>query len=235
VKPLGYYWAGKSILDNSDIIVVFTGFSRDSKNTKTGAMIQSWILPHHTNPVDAQRSGADYSICGSCPRRPSLATGAKRCYVKVARAPLQIWKSYHTGRYLPLPESFSQLRSIFSGRVLRLGAYGDPAAVPSSLWASIAATGLAGHTGYTHQWRIPSAQALKALVMASCDSEMEAMEAQSNRWRTFRVSNKGDYARMRREISCPASKESGHRLTCSTCFACSGNLFGQANVVIQAH
>ena len=236
-KVLGYAWNGKSVLDGSPIVVVFNGLSNVSKNSKTGAMVQAWILRQDCDPITAQQTGRDASVCGDCKRRPILAreNGEEECYVTVFRAPLAIWRAWKKGRYAPLPTDHDSLKSIFVGKVVRFGAYGDPAAVPTGLWASIIATGLGGHTGYTHQWRRPSAQPLKRFLMASVDSNAEAVEAQSSSWRTFRVASAGDFARMRNEISCPASQESAHRLTCIACKACAGDLFGKASVVIQAH
>ena len=50
------------------------------------------------------------------------------CYVTVRNAPYQVYKAYHRGRYEPF-ESDRHLE-LFRGRMLRLGSYGDPCAVP---------------------------------------------------------------------------------------------------------
>ena len=68
--------------------------------------------------------------------------------------------------------------------MVRLGTYGDPAAVPASIWSDLVAYS-DGHTGYTHQWR--TSPGLRGLCMASVDSEEEAIEAWALGWRTFRV------------------------------------------------
>jgi hypothetical protein len=55
-------------------------------------------------------------------------------------------------------------------------------------------------------------------------------------WRYFRVSAKGDAAKLEREVSCPASKEMGAKTTCSACRACGGLMArAKASIVIQAH
>jgi hypothetical protein len=87
--------------------------------------------------------------------------------------------------------------------------------------------------GYTHQWRrFPEFQ---ALCMASCDTEADHNEAKASGWRTFRV--RLAYEPLaRREIACPASKESGFKTTCADCRACGGLLAkAKADIAIVAH
>ena len=36
-------YEGQSMIDGQDIVVIATGFDKDSKNSKTGDMIQTWI------------------------------------------------------------------------------------------------------------------------------------------------------------------------------------------------
>jgi len=86
--------------------------------------------------------------------------GHGRCYVRTAKAPLSIYRAYRRGRYPR--ESFE----ILTGKVVRIGAYGDPAAAPPELWQGVAAVAKAW-AGYTHQWRRPDMQPLRAILMAS--------------------------------------------------------------------
>lgn len=48
--------------------------------------------------------------------------------------------------------SLQVARAALAGLPVRLGTYGDPAAVPTVVWQTVLAQS-AMHTGYTHQWR----------------------------------------------------------------------------------
>lgn len=204
-------YRGPSMLDGAPIVVIATGIGETSKNGKTGPMVQTWILREDMSPVDASKRSMDSSICGACPHRHSLG-GA--CYVVLHNAPLSVWRSYREGRYVLADRD--DLAALHLLRV-RAGSYGDPAAVPSWVWASIVP-----HTGYTHQWRAPHALALRPYVMASCDTEDEAKEAQAKGWRTFRVKREGDRL-MTREIVC-LSDSVGR--SCYDCGLCKGAQLG---------
>jgi hypothetical protein len=105
-------------------------------------------------------------------------------------------------------------------------------AVPAEVWRTLVAS-VAGHTGYTHQWR--TSDALRDLCMASCDTAFEQELASAQGWRTFRVMRAGDRM-LPREISCPASKEAGAKTSCALCKACGGTgAKAKANIAIIAH
>lgn len=197
-------------------VVVVTGTERRSTNDKTGAMLQVWILDVRHDPLQTVRMGLDSSICGDCVHRGAL--GKRSCYVRLDTAPLGVWRAWKRGRYPYLPKS--RYADVFSGRVVRWGAYGDPAFIPLDIvrWVSFFA---AGWTGYTHQWRGPEVQAFREYVMASVDTEAERISANGAGWRTFRVRSEQD-AHMPGEITCPASNEAGHRTTCARCGLCDG-------------
>ena len=215
-KLLGFCHRSVSQLDGKPIVVVFTGFSRGSKNAKTGNMVQTWILRQDINPQHAVETGLDFTVCGNCRQRPS--TGG-HCYVSVARAPLAVWKAWKAHRYQEL--QLADL-SAFHGRILRIGSYGDPVAVQFGLWASLLAMGeLAGWTGYTHSWRHRLAPRYREFLMASVDSPQEFLEASEAGWKCFRTRQENEEL-LPGEIICPASREAGHRTQCSTCRACDG-------------
>jgi hypothetical protein len=120
------------------------------------------------------------------------------------------------------------------GRALRLGAYGDPAAVPYLLWIEIlTALRVRSWVGYTHAWARCDAR-FRSLVMASVDSPEERETACGLGWRTFRVRGRNDPI-LAGEFVCPAANEAGKRLTCIECNACSGGDAGKASPVIIAH
>lgn len=229
--PTGYVlYRGPSLIDGAPIVVVaLTG----STNRKTGNMVQTYILRDDMRPMFAVQSGADASICGDCKHRPS--TGGA-CYVVVAQGPTVVWKTAQRGAY-PMTQDAEAIASLGAGRMVRLGTYGDPAAVPAWVWTALVSRA-EGHTGYTHQWAsgAGSAPELRGLCMASADTPDEARQAQSEGWRTFRVRLE-DEPVARGEFVCPASEEGGKRRTCATCKACDGATDGrvQASPVIMAH
>ncbi len=212
-------YRGPSQLDGAPIVGVVTGLgSRGSANTKTGSMAQLWILSDAMHPVEAVRRGADKAICGDCPLRPALAAqGAARCYVRKEQGPGAIWRTLQADRYpvRACDEVSDELSQ--AGRMIRLGAYGDPAALPIGVLE-----GLTRHvrwTGYTHQWRgFPE---LRPFCMASVGSDAELREAIVAGWRAYRV--RGPEEPLERgEIACPASAEMDHRTTCDACGLCNG-------------
>lgn len=215
-KPQGVVlYHGPSILDRTPIFAVITNLVRRTKNAKTGDAAQVFILgDNDADPVEAHLSGEDYAICGDCPHR-ELHT----CYVNLVQSPLQVWKSFQRGLY-PVYDRESHA-DLIRGRFVRLGAYGDPAAVPLRVWKEVCE--LSSHwTGYTHQWRECSAR-YASFLMASVESEFEARQAQSLGYRTFRTRLK-DQPLMKGEIICPAAEEGGRRMTCERCGACRGKL-----------
>jgi len=226
-------WEGSSAIDGAPIVVIATGMAdRASKNTKTGALVQTWILRADISPVEAIKSGADASICGTCPHRGTIVDGAnvgRSCYVTVFQAPLVVWKAYKAGKY---PKA-QDVRGVFAGKRVRLGAYGDPAAAPFAMWND-ALQGAEAHTGYTHAWRDCDA-AFSRYVMASCDNSQDYADAKAQGWRTFRVRKAGETLNAK-EIACPASKEAGERTSCAACVACGGHgAKARVDIAIIAH
>jgi hypothetical protein len=244
-------YQGLSLLDDERIVVIATGFESRSTNRKTGAMIQTYILRENISPTDAVQTGDDASICGDCPHRGSttLLDGrpknvGRTCYVNVGQGALSVWRAYKRGAYPypTLPQWWAE-QAFAAGRLVRLGTYGDPAAVPAFLWKTLLMD-TKGHTGYTHQWKNPALSpghlaALRSMCMASVDSPAEAAQAQAMGWRTFRVGMWGETERDRdglHESLCPASAEAGKKLTCETCLACDGAESGKrGSIFIPAH
>ena len=236
-QPTGYIlYRGPSLLDGSPIVVVATGFKRRSANAKTGDMVQTYILADGINPVEAARTGADAAVCGDCKHRP--ANGGA-CYVTLIHGPSAVHRGLVRGIY-PVAQDADAIAQLGAGRMVRLGTYGDPAAVPVGVWEALTRNA-EGRTGYTHQWLNPAISAaqwgrLTALVMASVDSETEAVQARANGLRYFRIRT-ADEPMGPREFVCPASEEAGKVRTCATCKACNGTQgrAGQASPVIIVH
>jgi hypothetical protein len=212
--------------EDRDRVIIATGFESPSDNRKTGDMIQIWILVKAVSPTEAIRTGLDRLICGNCVHRGHEENGrfgvGRSCYVNPGQAPQGIWKAWKAGRYSPL-------RSLecFAGRKVRFGAYGDPTHLPLSLALAIAGVA-SGHTGYTHQWRKPSLQPWRSLLMASVDSVAELVIARSLGWSTFRVGSEASPG----ESLC-ASERIG--TPCMDCLICAGARGGLESVHIPPH
>ena len=135
-------------------------------------------------------------------------------------APASVWKCFNRGGYAHI-DDYPRAHDLMGDRMRRIGSYGDPAAVPLSVWKMyVGSWDDTKRTGYTHQWR--NSPELKPYVMASVDTEAEYWEARELGWRTFRIKGEGD-GMLRGEFACPASEEQDKRLNCDTCGACDGN------------
>jgi hypothetical protein len=206
-------YVGPSLLDAAPLFVMAVP---DSKNTKTGPMVQLYIQRADMHPSQAVREGADVSICGDCKYRGRPEDGKDRaCYVNVPWGPSAVWRAFRDHKY----EDQTTRITCLTGVAVRVGAYGDPAMVPFRWWENVLGPS-AGHTAYTHQWKHCDPR-LQSLAMASVDSEAEWREAQARGWRTFRVRD-DDQPLLPNEIVCPASDEAGHRTTCKRCLLCDG-------------
>jgi hypothetical protein len=235
-KPMNgvILYEGPSALDGKPVVVIATGLKGKSRNEKTGAMVQTWIMRTDIAPHDAAQTGDDASVCGDCPHRGTVVDGknvGRSCYVTLFQAPLSVWKTYKRGGY-PKVTAF-EAADLFAGRMVRLGSYGDPVAAPFAMW-KLATSKAAGWTGYTHQWRTADVR-FAALCMASADTPEEGQAAREAGWRTFRVRVEGQ-AVAPREFICPASKEAGYKTDCASCKACMGtDAKAKASPVIIAH
>lgn len=217
-------WEGISQLDNTSYVRCFlTGRNKSgSKNSKTGNVLQTYILLRDIPPVEGAKTGADFGVCGDCKHR-----SPRTCYVNLGQAPYQIFNTAHT-----VPTETPT--EIGRGRSIRLGAYGDPAAVPYEFWYEFLKDA-DDWLGYTHQWRTCDPR-FKRYCMASVDSKQELDEAHDLGWRCFYV-GQTMADRPARTALCPASKEAGKILQCADCMACSG-LSGKhriGDIFIPAH
>ena len=210
-------YRGQSLIDGENIVCIATGFEASSKNAKTGALVQTWIMREDIAPHIAAATGADSSICGNCMHRPS---NAGSCYVKTFQAPLSVWRAFHRGAYTLADKSELRLLRSYS---IRAGSYGDPAAIPIEIWEAVGV-----RTGYTHQWR--RAPALASLAMASVDTTAEAAEAVAAGWRYFRVRPEGAPL-LAGEIDCPSKRG----ISCVDCGLCGGNQRKAKNISIEVH
>jgi hypothetical protein len=124
----------------------------------------------------------------------------------------------------------------FTGRRVRFGAYGDPAAVPYFVWARIANVCLnnGGLTGYTHAWQTCDPRFAR-ICMASVDHIDDWPAAKALGYRSFIVRPRGS-AKPAGAVQCPASIEAGKRTTCDVCLACGGTSNARSSdISIEAH
>jgi hypothetical protein len=207
-------WRGASVLGGSPIAMVATF---GTSNRKTGGAVQTWIIRTDVSPADAVKSGADFAVCGDCPQRHFLGG---HCYVLPFQSPGAVYRALMRGSYdADHGRALSRFRALLaSGAKLRLGAYGDPAAVPLDVYDRIMPHAVGGWLGYTHQWRATSAQFLREYCMASVDNAAEESQARAMGWRTFRAMGPGETIG-ERTIEC-LSESRG--TTCQDCGICDG-------------
>lgn len=215
--PNGYIlYQGSSVLDGAPIVVIAT---LKTSNEKTGNMVQTWIIRSDLSPVEAVQSKQDESICGMCPHRHNLK-GA--CYVQPFQAPLAVYNSFKAGKY-PLYDGVS-----LKDKSIRLGAYGDPAAVPLEVWTKILAD-CKNHTGYTHQISHKNFdKGIAEICMVSADTEKQATSAHKKGFKTFRVKTE-KMPLLSNEINCLSES---HGISCLECGLCDGQ---KQNIVINVH
>ena len=221
-------YEGPSLLDGEPIVVVVTGLNKSSSNGKTGDMLQSWILRQDMDPREANKTGADFSICGNCRHRgiahaePDKPLAKERtCYVLLYQAPLNVWTTWGKGRYAKAADVNAIARA-GAGRKVRLGSY----ALLSEA---------EGHTGYSHQQSVAGSSFNAAWLMVSADTLGDAEAAWSKGQRTFRVIKSMSAVVKGKEILCPASKEAGYKTSCDKCGLCAGASIAAKSIAIVAH
>ena len=232
----GIIYRGPSLLDGSPIVAIATYSAR---NRKTGAMVQTYIIRDDMDPVTASRTGADAAICGACPLRgianPDKAKGqadGRACYVTLIHGPALVYRSHVRGVY-PDATHHEDTTALGYGRMVRIGTYGDPAAVPAHVWEALTMRAK-GWTAYTHQW-LHQPDAL-TYAMASVESLTAAKYIWARNGRTFRIIRDVAEIDPAREVLCPASAEAGKRTTCADCRLCAGQATrSPKSVAIVAH
>lgn len=210
-------YCGPSELDNQWIAVVASGYASKTVNSKTGRVLQTYIMRADVNPWEASQQKLDSSICGDCPHRWSLGGG---CYVNL-RTVNNVWQawrrgSYNNRKYQLAWQKFLENKGDWT---IRLGSYGDPAAVPREVWDKLL-EGAKGHTGYTHQWKKPQGQAVLDICMASVDTAEDAELCKTAGVRYFQVvPHDSKLADMVGSIECLSDAKG---LTCAECRICYG-------------
>jgi hypothetical protein len=226
-------WEGNSLLDNAPIAVIALLSSNNRKTGDNGTknMVQTVIIRTDIDPVTASKNKQDESICGSCIHRQSLG-GA--CYVNLGQMPLSVYRAYKRGSY----EYLSNMNKHWLyGRALRLGAYGDPAAIPVEIWSNVINDCKISHyTGYTHQLNYKKNgfkfnKDLTNFCMISADTPKQAKKIRDLGYRTFRVKTENSPI-MTNEIECLSDTKG---IKCIDCGLCDGIGKNKTSIVIDIH
>lgn len=232
---------GAIFYENDSIVGIITGLMSGSSNTKTGAMLQTWILVKDVNPIEAVNTGADKLVCGDCKHRGTIQpvndtkdkksysvknelktiNKGRKCYVKLFQAPYSVWKAYKNNKYPKI--NINKLSHMLTFKQVRVGSYGDPAMIPSEVWDKLISRSL-GNTGYTHQWKRCDTKN-STFNMASVDTLEEKRQANKLGYRTFRTRLASEPIEPD-EVVCLSDKvarEGKTLVPCSLCKMCSGN------------
>ena len=208
-------WQGASAIDGAPIVLVANKFAGDSGNAKTGAQVQTFILPDpHAAGIECNGSRpaqivawlkrtAAKSICGDCPHawQWDKSAGAYKkgaCYVKEYQSPAAVLGAVYRGSYPIAGVDFptAWIDELGADLDIRCGSYGDPAACDPEVWARFTLFART-RTGYTHGWKSAfpafkrNAFRLRGLCMASCDSAADYRAAIDAGYRAFYVVPKG--------------------------------------------
>lgn len=217
---------GPSRLDGQPIVVVAIWAST---NRKTGDMLQTYIMRSDLPPLEANKLGEDYSICGDCALRgtPTLDPEKKQaeeraCYVVLGQGPTVVWKGLQRNAY-PDKTKPHERREIGRNRMVRIGTYGDGAAVDAQVWDDLLFDAL-GHNAYSHNGGDPW------LYMQSADTLPQAQAAWSSGFRTFRVVHDTSHLQPN-EILCPSSRG----VQCVDCRLCGGSQVKAKSIAIVVH
>lgn len=211
---------GPSVLDPATrIVVIATGFDRPSANQKTGGMLQVYTLVESLHPMDAIRVGLVSAICGDCPLIGDI------CYLQIHKDINKVYNCYKRGGYRYV-ESIEEIEHLFFNKRVRLGAYGDPAAIPGFIIEAILKYAKA-YTSYTHNGQYNPVVA--ELSQASVESAKQAKDWQAKGYKTFRIKLDSEPL-VEDEIACPNEKRPD--IQCRDCLLCDGQ---KANIAVNVH
>ena len=232
----GIIYRGPSLLDGAPIVVIAIQTKKAKANGKTGAMVQTYIIREDMDPRLANKTGADFSICGNCVHRGQAKKKNARgkqafkrsCYVQW-QGVLVVWRAFQRGYYQDV-SGHDAIAFLGQSRKVRLGTYGDPSAVPSYIWESLLSRA-EGHTGYSHQANVAGADFRPDLFMQSVDNAEQARAAWALGRRTFRVLRNDESPIVGKEIDCPSSRG----VHCTSCGLCRGAHPTAKSITIPAH
>jgi hypothetical protein len=226
--PGAIIYRGASELDGAPIVVIAVW---SSTNRKTGNMLQTYIIRSDIDPVLASKYGEDQSVCGNCRHRgtptfdPLLKQAEGRsCYVVLGQGPTIVFKTFKRGGYPDYSGNPTLIRALGSKAMVRIGTYGDGAAVPDVVWDDLCADAT-GHNAYSHNGGDPMR------YMISADSLLEAQSAWQFKYRTFRVVRDTSEIVKGQEIECPSERG----VQCVDCGLCGGSAKQAKSIAIVVH
>ena len=216
-------WRGPSRFDGAPIMVTLVPVS---DNAKTGNMSQVFVLRQDVVPFGAAKSGLDYSVCGKCRLRPEDIGG---CYVQTVKFRAHWDKVSKQAVATP-----AEVQVAIGLRPVRLGAYGDMAAVPPEVTNGLVAMARGRVTNYTHghlTLGFDGVEHMRRYTMLSVETLAEAERAWQRGWRTYRMLAPGE-GPAQGEIMCPyvVTQEQ-----CYDCLRCGGHGNRGPSIVIPLH
>jgi hypothetical protein len=214
-------------------------FQYGSTNSKTGDGVQVWIMPMSWVERGKEAMSDDEASCMDCVHSKRVNA---TCYVRKGMSDMglkskvsSLNKAYQSGDIVirDADEIASNEVDKCRGKFVRFGAYGEPVLLGQDNVKAIADVAR-NYTGYTHQWHVDKYGWASRYFMASVENELLMRKANGRGWRTFRVRGKHD-DKFNDEVMCPASKESGRRVTCDKCGLCKGQSIGAKSITIIKH
>lgn len=214
-------WRGPSRYDGAPIMVTLVP---TSQNVKTGNMVQVYVLREDMSPFTAMKRRLDYSVCGGCCLSPNVDGG---CYVGTSDL------KAHWQKVAAQPTATPDEVAVAVGlRPVRLGAYGDMAAVPPAVTDALVVLARGRVTNYTHGHKtlgFDAIEHMRSYTMLSVESLDEAAKAWLRGWRTYRIITPG-MPTSPEEVVCPYTAIG---LTCYDCLLCGTK--GKKSIVVPAH
>ena len=177
-----------------------------SQNSKTGPMAQLWIY-------DATTAAPTEANCGTCELKTSKNAYGHSCYAARLR-PMRTMLERCRNKQPNLWAAVASLRR--NCMPLRLGAFGDPAAIPPEYTKALVSAARFS-LGYTHDWFNRRSEHLRGVCQASVESDADMRVAHLFAWKTFRVGSGPDM--FHSEVHCPGQL---HKRTCLECQRCDG-------------
>lgn len=208
-KPFSVIEIPSAIRPDRNVVIVA---KYNANNKKTGLMVQISILDTSLNLRKIDGSEENGQGCS----RPQCSA-FDGCYVRSFFAHVgSIDKNLNDYRAGTLPKmNWVSFMALINGLDVRLGEFGDPAAMGLRYVEEIARRARK-HTGYTHRWKSCD-QDLRFFLMASVENQPDYDLARKMGWKCFYVGGnpvKGDV------MQCPNEGPSG--LLCNQCGLCKG-------------
>jgi len=193
----------------------FTLLADVKGNKKVGGGLSISIVDNGGFDLDTIRQTGQ-KACGDCKHaRPTDGRVQGACYVYSRPGGGQgalggILSDLNKATELPLMEFFKQCVQLAKGfKYCRIGKFGDPAASTETVAFFKGFIGALRdadivYTGYTHNWEKHRARPLRGLLMASCDTYGEALQAIDKNWGVYQVIGRNEETQ---HLHCPSQRQ----------------------------